>query len=96
MSTTTAPAVITQDRRVLEIAREAFDQESKVNNKLKPNQVVLLIEDVCIDARCMRAALPQVLRNAYEDASKRIRLGESLEYVTHTLMRDVERALSKM
>lgn len=97
MSTaTTAPAVMSQERRVLEIARKAFDDESKVNSKLKPDQVILLIEDVCIESRCVRAALPLVLRTTYEGAARRVRLNESLEYVTHTLMRDVERALSKM
>lgn len=96
MSTTTAPTVISQEKRVLEVARATFDQESKVNTKLKPDQVILLIEDVCIEARCMRAALPPVLRAAYEGAARRVRLNENLEYVTRTLMRDVERALSKM
>jgi hypothetical protein len=96
MSAPTAPAAISQDRRVLEAARDAFDLESKSNGKLKPNQVILLIEDVCIDTRCVRAALPPTLRAAYEDAAKRVRLGDGLEYLTRNLTRDMERALSTM
>lgn len=96
MSTATTAPAVAQDRRVLEVARKTFDEESKVNTKLKPNQVIVLIEDVCIETRCVRAALPPVLRDAYEGAARRVRLKENLEYVTHTLMRDVERALDKM
>lgn len=96
MSTATTAPAIAQDRRVLEVARKTFDEESKVNTKLKPNQVIVLIEDVCIETRCVRAALPPVLRATYEGAARRVRLQESFEYVTHTLMRDVERALDKM
>jgi pyrimidine operon attenuation protein/uracil phosphoribosyltransferase len=96
MSTTTVSATVSQDKRVLQAARDTFDHESKTNNKLKADQVIVLIEDVCIDTRCVRAALPQALRTAYEDAARRIRVGDKLEFITRNLTRDMERALAAM
>lgn len=98
MSTTTVAKATSQDKRVMEIARNLFAQELKTHAKLTPDQVVFIVEDICIEAGRPRAALPSVLVATYENAKRRVRAGDGakLEYLTQNLVRDMERALAKM
>lgn len=64
-------------------------------SQLTPDEVIFLIDDLCIEARCTRDALPSAVLLIYRDAQGR-RDDPSLRSCNFTidhLARDLERAL---
>jgi hypothetical protein len=62
-------------------------------NTLTPEQVILLVQDVCIETRCIVPDLPRSVTNIYVEAHKRRDDPEHgrVDFDTSILIHDVER-----
>ena len=64
-------------------------------HQLTPDDVIFLIDDICIDARCTRKELPSAVLHIYHDAQTRRDNPSfrSCNFTINHLARDLERAL---
>lgn len=86
----------------LESMRIAIDRfaacEQEGSEKLSPEEVISLVQDVCIELRCKLDYMPRAISVVYADAVNRRdkpNYGHG-SFITSLLIHDMERALDRM
>lgn len=92
-------SAIVDTSRDLFVMRSIIDQvserEQQGENQMTPDEVIFLLDDICIDVRCTRSALPNAVLRTYHDAVRRRDVPSygSCNFIIKNLISDMERAL---
>lgn len=95
-------SAIVDTSRELYVMQSIIDQlserEIRGDNQMTPSEVIFLLDDICIDVRCTRGALPSAVLRIYLDAVKRRDVPSygSCNFIIRNLINDMERALQSV
>lgn len=85
-----------QDLLVIQaVIDRVSERELQGANQMTPDEVIFLVDDICIDVRCTRAALPSAVLRIYRDAEmcRDTPSRRSSNFIIKYLIRKMERAL---